>query len=330
MKYGTVDGVTKQVSRVVLGTMIINTKEHDKSCALLDAALELGCTTLDTAHGYAGGDSEREIGRWMEERANRDRVVVLTKGCHPNQDRKRVTPHDITTDLMDSLARLRTSYVDIWVLHRDDTDVPVGSIVECLNEHQRAGRVRAFGGSNWTHQRLQEANAYAKAKGLRPFTASSPNFGLAEQVNDPWGPGCATISGPQQTAARAWYASAKMPVFAYSSLGRGFFSGRISRANFEATKAQLDGACQHAYCHEVNFQRLDRVEALAKAKNLSVPQVATAWLMAQPLEVFALVGAANRDELKATIAGSEIALSAAEVAWLDLRGEEPKTASAAR
>ncbi|MBA2627783.1 MAG: aldo/keto reductase [Gemmatimonadales bacterium] len=319
MKYGSVVGVSKPVSRVALGTMIITTREYEQSCRLLDAAMKLGCSTLDTAYVYAGGESERAIGKWMKERNNREQVVVLTKGCHHNQDRKRVTPFDISADLHDSLARLQTSYVDIYLLHRDDTSVPVGPIVEALNEHHRAGRIRAFGGSNWTHERMQQANDYAKSKNLVPFTASSPNFSLAEQVNDPWGPGCVTISGPQQEGARAWYRSANMPMFAYSSLARGLLSGRVSRANFETSKQQLDDACRNAYCHEVNFQRLDRVEQLAKEKGVTVPQLSMAWIMNQPLNAFALVGAANEQELAATIAGAELKLSAEDCAWLDLK-----------
>jgi aryl-alcohol dehydrogenase-like predicted oxidoreductase len=328
MKYGTVAGVGKQVSRVVLGTMIVNTREYERSAKLLDDALALGVTALDTAHVYAGGDSERAIGRWMEERGNRERVVVLTKGCIPNGDRRRVTPHDMASDIADSLARLRTGYIDIWVLHRDDPAVPIGVIVDALNEHHRAGRIRAFGGSNWTHQRIHEANEYATAKGLVGFAASSPNYGLAEQVQDPWGPGCTTVSGPQNADARVWYGRTRLPIFAYSSLGRGLFSGRITRANFAQTSAQLDDACRTAYCHEVNFQRLDRCEQLARAKGMTVPQIATAWLMAQPLEVYALVGAANGDELASTIAGSELRLTAEEEAWLDLRADAPKALTA--
>jgi aryl-alcohol dehydrogenase-like predicted oxidoreductase len=331
VKYGTVTGVTKQVSRVVLGTMIVNQKddqEFARSAKLLDDALDLGVTTLDTANGYAGGDSERAIGRWMAERGNRERVVILTKGCHPNWDRKRVTAYDMASDIADSLVRLRTSYLDIWMLHRDDPAVPAGEIVEWLNEHRRAGRVRAFGGSNWTPERIAEANDYAEKKGLVGFAASSPNYGLAEQVKDPWGPGCTTVSGPQNAAARAWYQRSGVPIFAYSSLGRGFLSGRVTRATYEQDIAKLDGAARTAYCHEVNLRRLDRCEQLAKAKGLSVPQVATAWLMAQPLDVYALVGAANRDELASTIAGAEFRLTADEEAWLDLRADAPKALAA--
>lgn len=141
MYYGSVRGVGKPVSRLVLGTMIINTRELERSFNLLDSVFELGCTTFDTAHVYGDGESERGIGRWMEERGNRDEVVIISKGAHHNADRRRVTPFDITSDLYDSLARLRTDYIDIYLLHRDDPSVPVEPIVECLNEHLAAGRV---------------------------------------------------------------------------------------------------------------------------------------------------------------------------------------------
>lgn len=317
MHYARIPGLAKPVSRVVLGTMIINRGERERSEALLDAAVELGVTTLDTAHVYAGGESERAIGEWMEKRGNREQLVILAKGCHPNGDRARATPYDIGADLLDTLARLKTDHVDLWVLHRDDTRVPVGPLVEALNEHLRAGRVRAFGGSNWTHQRLAEANAYAAAKGLTGFAISSPNFGLAAQVQDPWGPGCVTIAGPQQVQARAWYAATGTAIFAYSSLARGLFSGRVKSASAVADSAALDDAARTAYCHPVNFARLARAEQLAGKKGLSVAQIATAWILSQPLPVFALVGAANHAELASTCAGAAVTLTADECRWLE-------------
>ncbi len=314
METRIIPGVDKPVSRVVLGTMIVNHAHQERSEELLDAALDLGITTLDTAQVYG---SEPAIGQWLAKRGNREQVVILTKGAHHNEWRQRVTPFDIAADLHDSLAKLRTTYVDIYMLHRDDLSQPVGPIVEALNEHLRAGRIRSFGGSNWTHQRVREANEYAASHGLVGFTSSSPNFGLAEQVQDPWGPGCVTLSGPQNAEARAWYAKNNVAVFAYSSLGRGLFSGRVTRANLAEDVAKLDGASRTAYCHEVNFARLDRCAELARKKGLSVPQVATAWILSQPLPVFALVGAANRSELESTIAGAAVKLTAEEARWLD-------------
>lgn len=318
MKYGKVKGVDKPVSRLVLGTDYMNTKELEKNFAILDGVFEMGCNTLDTAHVYAGGDGERTIGIWMKERKNRDKVVIISKGAHHNQDRKRVTPHDITSDLYNSLARLKTDYIDIYLLHRDDPEVPVGPIVEILNEHLKAGRIKAFGGSNWHHSRIQEANDYAAEHGLIPFVASSPHYSLAEQVMDPWGEGCVAISGPKEKEARDWYHKNQMALFPYSSLARGFFSGRISRSNFEITKNMLDRACLTGYCYEENFKRLDRVEELAKEKGVKVPQIAMAYLINQPLNVFPLVGAANPDEMKDNIEACNISLTKEELDWLDL------------
>jgi aryl-alcohol dehydrogenase-like predicted oxidoreductase len=318
MQYGSVAGVDKPVSRLILGTMIISSREPERSFALLDAAFAHGCTTFDTAHVYGGGYSERGLGQWMRERGNRDQVVIVSKGCHHNADRKRVTPHDLAADLSDSLARLQTDYIDVYLLHRDDPSVPVGPIVEALNEHLEAGRICAFGGSNWTHGRIAEANEYARAHGLVPFAASSPNYGLADQIENPWGPGCVSISGPGNQDARAWYEATQMPVMAYSSLARGLFSGRITPENFDEIRSTLDRACLTAYCHEPNFQRLARALRLAQEKGVSVPQLVLAFMFASPLNVFPIVGAANGDEFRENVDAFDLALSEEERAWLDL------------
>ena len=93
-------------------------------------------------------------------------MVLFTKGAHHDQNGPRVNPEAIRHDLMTSLERMRTDYIDLYALHRDDPATPVGVIVEALNEHLEAGRIRAFGGSNWTHQRFQEANDYAASMAL--------------------------------------------------------------------------------------------------------------------------------------------------------------------
>ena len=129
----------------------------------------------------AMGRTSGGVGRWLRARGRHDEVVILAKGAHHNDDRRRVTPFDITADLYDSLARLQTDHLDLYLLHRDDESQPVGQIVECLHQHAEAGRIGAYGGSNWTTARLQAANETAAAQGLRPFVAGSPNFSLADQ-----------------------------------------------------------------------------------------------------------------------------------------------------
>jgi aryl-alcohol dehydrogenase-like predicted oxidoreductase len=318
---GRIPGIEKPVSRLVLGSMIIHTDRLEDSMRLLDDAFSLGITTIDTAHIYGGGNSERAIGQWLAARGNREQVVIVSKGCHHNGDRKRITPFDLRTDLHDSLARLKTTYVDAYLLHRDDPSQPVGPIVEAFNELRSQGKLRAFGVSNWRHDRIQEANDYAAAHGLAGFTLSSPHYSLADQVGDPWGAGCVALSGPRETEAREWYQRTGMVVFPYSSMARGFFSGRLKSTdrNRFAETGVVDAACQRAYCFDVNFQRLERVEQLAAETGHTVPQIALAYVLCQPLNIHPLVGAANRGEIESCLSALELDLSPETLAWLDLR-----------
>jgi len=320
MEYATVRGIDKPVSRLVQGSMMLNPEDPETSFALLDAVFDLGCNTFDLAHIYGGGHAERVFGGWMEARGNRDKIVVFTKGAHHNADRRRVTPFDITADLHDSLARLKTDHVDLYLLHRDDPTVPVGPIVEVLNEHRAAGRIHAFGGSNWTVERIREANEYAQAHSLIPFAASSPNFSLAEQVEEPW-PECVSIGGPQGADARAWYQESQMPLFTWSSLAQGFFSGRITRENLEDVQEDFPESCIRSYCHEQNFQRLDRVLELAAEKGMTVPQMALAYVTNQPSNIFALIGCRSGEEFEANLQALDLKLTPGELDWLDLRRE---------
>jgi aryl-alcohol dehydrogenase-like predicted oxidoreductase len=318
MQYGKLPGIDKPISRLVQGTVMVNSKEQEAGFRLLDEVFALGCTTFDTAHVYGSGDNERTVGKWVRERGLRDKVVMIGKGAHHNQDRQRVTPHDITADIYDSLARFQFDYIDLYLLHRDDPTQSVGPIIETLNEHYRAGRIHAFGGSNWSHNRIQEANAYAVARGLQGFMVSSPNFSLAEQVKEPW-PNCITISGPQNAEARQWHQEQHMPLFTWSSLAGGFFSGRFSRDNLDTFTDYFGKLCVDCYCYEPNFQRLDRVRQLAAETGLTVPQVAMAYVMSQPLDIYALVGCQNGAEFKANIEACEQRLAPETLAWLDLR-----------
>ncbi|HVL22514.1 MAG TPA: aldo/keto reductase [Thermomicrobiales bacterium] len=321
MQYGTVPGVEKTVSRLVQGTVPLSSEREAESFALLDATFEQGCRTYDTAHGYGAGDCETVLGRWMTDRGNRDEIVVLGKGAHPYNGRERVTPEDITADLHESLARQQTDFIDIYVLHRDNPKLPVGPIVEVLNEHKRAGKIGVFGGSNWSAARIQEANAYADANGLEPFRVSSPNFSLAVQIQPPWS-GCLSVSGEQGAAERAWYQENGIPIFPWSSLAGGFFSGRFRRDNLDEFDAYLDKLCVTSYCSEDNFQRLDRVTAAAAHYGMTIPQVAMAYVMSQPLEVFALVGCRTGAEFAENAAVLEQRLGEADLRWLDLRSDE--------
>lgn len=317
MKYGRIPGIEKDLSRLVQGGIMLNSEDEVAGFALLDAVFGMGCNTIDTAHIYGNGDCERVLGRWIESRGIREKVIILDKGAHHNADRKRVTPFDITADIHDSLARLRTGYIDLYMLHRDDPDAPVGPIIETLNEHKAAGRIHAFGASNWTAARIQEANAYALAHGLTPFVAGSPHFSLAEQIEAPWDD-CITITGAANVHQRAWYLRERFPLFCWSSLAGGWFSGRLTRAN---AREHADTLYMRCYGSEPNWQRLERATELGRERGLSAAQVALAYVLNQGFDTFPLVATYSREEFDALAAVLDVALSSKELAWLDLRSD---------
>jgi len=318
MLYGRVPWYNGPVSRIVQGLSVPDKAAEARIPDLMDAVYALGCNAFDMAHQYGDGGVERRVGQWLATRGQREKVFIITKGAHHNEDRKRVTPHDIDSDLFDSLARLKTGTIDLYLLHRDNPAVPVGPIVEKLNEHQAAGRVRAFGASNWSTARIAEANAYAQAHGLKGFAASSPHFSLAAQVEPPWAD-CITISGPAGQASRDWYAQRHLPLFVWSSMAGGFFSGRFRRDNLATFTSENDRLAVRSYCVEDNFRRLDRVQELAQKRGLTIPQIALAYVLNHALPMYALIGHQSAAELQVNLAACEQKLSDAEMAWLDLR-----------
>lgn len=314
MRYAQIPGIEKPVSALIQGTVMVPGANEATAHALLDAIFDLGCTAFDTAHVYADGENERSIGRWLAARNIREEVVIIGKGAHHSADRKCVTPYDITAHLHDSLARLKTDYIDLYLLHRDDPTQPVGPIMETLNEHLHDGKIHAIGASNWTTRRIAAANAYALTHGLQPFAVSSPQYSLAEMIDEPW-EDCYSISGPQGESERAWYQEHDMPVLAWSSLAGGFFSGRLDRRNLRRHEGSLYFKC---YVCESNLTRLDRAHELAREKRVSVPELALAWLLHQPLQVFPLVGAYHPREFEALTRAFDIQLTQTELEWLDL------------
>jgi aryl-alcohol dehydrogenase-like predicted oxidoreductase len=193
MQYGGVEGVDKPISRLVMGTMIFQPGRLPLACAMLDYFYEIGGNCMDTAHVYG---CEKTVGEWIKLRGVREDLVIIGKGARDEAG----TPEGLTKQLLQSLETMQLDYLDLYFMHTDNPSVPVGELVDCLNEHVRAGRIRAFGGSNWRIERIEAANAYARAHNLVGFAASSPNLSLAEW-NEPMWPGCLTASDAQ---SRAW------------------------------------------------------------------------------------------------------------------------------
>lgn len=307
MHYVSIPGVTKPLSRLALGTLLFGNVPEEQAFEVLDTFVERSGNTIDTANSYAMGRAELALGRWLVARGNREQIVIIDKGCHPTaNDSSRVTPANIHADLAQSLERLQTSYVDLYFLHRDDERVPVGPLVEALNEEHARGRIHAFGGSNWNPSRLAEANAYAADHGLVGFVASSPNLSLARALEPMWA-GCVYLDED----ARAWHAATQMPVVAWSSGAGGFFSGHFSPE--DTSNANM----VRVYYSAANWERLRRAREVAERKGAHAQAVALAWVLNQPFPVVALIGPQTLAELDGSLEADELELTNDELVYLD-------------
>lgn len=301
MLYGEIQGVGKKISRLVMGTMVQSGPAHMAS--LCDEFYARGGNAFDTAHIYANGKTEMLLGQWIRNRGVRDEVTVIVKGGHP----PKCNPVDLRKEFLISLDRLQTDYADLYFMHRDNTDIPVGEFVDVLNELKAQGKMRAFGGSNWSRARFDEANAYAKQHGKTPFAAMSNNFSLAQMVKPLWGIEV-TASDP---ASRAWHLEKQVPNFAWSSQARGFFvPGLVVQG-----KQKQDDEC---WCSDDNFRRQQRCFELAGKKGLHPLTIALAYVLAQPFPMWALFGPASLEEALPSYAALETHLTEAEVKWLNL------------
>lgn len=307
VKYGSIPHVGKEVSRLVLGSAFFSPPNKSFAFSMLDEFVRLGGNTLETAHSYGDGDCEYMIGQWMAERKMRERIVVITKGCHHFDLRSRVTPECITSDLTESLSRLQTDYIDIYLLHRDDPSRSVDELVECLNEHHKAGRIRAYGGSNWTPTRIQAANDFARKHNMTPFAVGSPHYSLAVPHREPW-PGCIWLSAED----RKWYEKNDFPLIAWSAQARGLF-GR----HFVADELE-EGDSLIAWVNADNLERLKRAKRLAERHGVSANAVALSFVLAQKMNAFAAVGPGSIEELHDSFSALSIQLTADELRWLNL------------
>jgi aryl-alcohol dehydrogenase-like predicted oxidoreductase len=271
---------------------------------MFDDFVERGGNTFDTAYIYGGGKTEPLLGQWMTNRGNRDELVVIGKGAHtPHCD-----PESITRQLNESLERLQTDYLDIYFMHRDNEEIPVGEFVDVLDEHQRAGRIRIYGGSNWSLERFAEANEYATKNGKQGFSALSNHISLAEAYDVPW-KGCRHVSDPE---SRHWLAEHQVPLLPWSSQARGFFAGRADPED------RSDEELVRCYYSDDNFERLRRARKLGSELGVPPTAIALAYVLHQPFPTFPLIGPRAVEETRTSLAALDITLTPEQVSWLDL------------
>ncbi len=307
-KYGSIakrqiTGVSQPTSVVAMGFEYF--PRFAGAAMLLDRFYERGGNLFDTAWVYGAGRSEKFFGDWAKSRGvRRSSYVLIGKGAHSPL----CYPDQIGKQLAQSLDRMQTDRVDIYFMHRDNTDVPVGEFVDALNVEVKAGRIKdLFGGSNWTHRRMDAAIRYANKNGLRAPNALSNNFALAEMVRPLW-EGCV---GAGDDEYKAWLKRRKIPNFSWSSQGRGFFTEAAGRNKLDNQEIVNSWYSPH------NFKRRDRAIELAKQLGASPIQIALAYVLNQPLEVIPLIGPRSLAEFEISLEATAITLTKDQVKWLE-------------
>lgn len=317
MQYTRLPGIDKPLSRLVYGAARPTLQSPEEAYDCLENAFAHGFRVFDTANSY--GKSEENLGYWLEKSGRRKDVVLFDKGFNPNQHYG--APLDvfsgdtIRAQVALSLERLRTDHVEFYVLHRDDPAFDPAEIIDALNEQKALGRICRFGVSNWTMERIIAANTYAAQHGLEGFSLSGPCYSLANLATDPWG-GSVTISGPQNKAFRAWLQGSEMPVFPYSSLARGFMSGKYRTTDPTPIEDVLPrGTCME-YNVPANIETLRRAEKVAADRGCAVSTVALAWLLSRPMNIFPIVSPTGDRHLQDAVDALHLELTEEELNFL--------------
>ncbi len=313
-----IQGVGKRPSRIAFGTAGCGVDRQDEWHRLLDMFVDAGGSLIDTGRGY--GTSEETLGGWFAGGAPRDDVVLITKcGLSPES----VLPDANFTEMMaeelaTSLRVLGTDYIDIYMLHRDNQQKPVGEILEPMNEALEDGTIHAIAASNWEYRRLDEANEYAEKRGLRTFAAISNNISLPV-ATAAFYPG---LVATDRNAGEDWHRATGVPLIPWSSQGRGFFVGRYPRKTRDNPPADLSGfdrTMLRVYGSDENYSRLSRAQRLGREKGgFTAIEVALAWLLHRDLPIIPIVGPKTAEEVESCIRGLSLELTDDEVRYLDL------------
>lgn len=313
---GRIPQLDEPVSRLVMGCD--NQPGMSHAAVMWDNFFSLGGNCFDTAHIYGGGRMETLLGHWQKSRDIREEIVIIGKGAHTPDD----NPDAVAAQLDESLTRLQTDHVDVYFLHRDNTDIPVGEFVDAVNAEIDNGRIRVWGGSNWSLARVKAANEYAAQNGRQGMSAVSNNFSLAHMIKPLW-PGVQSATAPEY---RAYLAESGMALMPWSAQARGFFTPwaeevmrHTGRENPLITGVQPTMAeLAETWFSEENFERRNRAVSLAETRGVAPIQIALAYVINQPFPCFPLIGPRQLQETRSSLAALDIELSPAECRWLNL------------
>jgi aryl-alcohol dehydrogenase (NADP+) len=289
------------VSRLCLGTMTFGYQcDEPTSFAILDAAADAGITFIDTADVYplgAGPDlfgrSEEIVGRWLKGR--RDRYVLATKCFFPTGPRpwdQGSSRKNILRALDESLRRLGTDYVDVYQLHQWDPHTPIDESLRALDDMVRAGKVRYVGCSNFLAYQLARSIGRAEVLRVCRFESVQPRYNLLFRENERE---LFPLCEEEQIA-----------VIPYNPLAGGFLTGKHHRgdptADTRFTLGWAAGRYQERYWHDQMFDTVDELKGLADEAEMSLAQLAVAWVLAQPAVTSPIVGASRPEQLADAVA----------------------------
>lgn len=312
-------GGTLKLAKIARGADYFGVRiPEERAFSLMDRYLELGGNVIDTARIYGRAEardasysnSEPIVGRWLKSRGTRDRVVLITKGAHhvmEDPSQKRVNRACIDSDLETSLRELGVDRVDIYFLHRDDPEKPVSEIMDALDRHVKAGRIRALGASNWTCARIAEANAYARANGKTPFTVSQIQWGVAYVKPGAWPDPTLVSMTPEEYAG---YLALGIPVMAFSPQAGGYFSKMISGEPLQPKFAER-------YDGPENRRRLAALREICARTGASPAAVLLGYITSNRLPGSAVIGCSTLEQLEDSMSACDLTLSEADIAALE-------------
>ncbi len=321
MQYAKLGNTGITVSRLCLGCMTYGGGPQPKWAMRRDWALgmdearehfalslEAGINFFDTADVYSVGGSEEITGRWLNEMASRDDIVVATKvhgRMGPGHNRVGLSRKHIIEACENSLRRLKMDYIDLYQIHRWDFSTPLEETLEALDSLVRSGKVRYLGASSMAAWQFSKALYTAKEHNWHRFIAMQNHYNLIYREEErEMNPLCID----QGVALIPW-----------SPLARGFFAGnRTASAGAQVTKrAETDDFAQRFYFQENDFAVAAAVEKIAKQRGVSPTQIACAWILQAPGVTSPIIGATKIPHLKELFAAVDIKLSAEEVAAVE-------------
>ncbi|MBC9726830.1 aldo/keto reductase [Streptomyces sp. TRM68367] len=303
MQYRILGRTGVQVSTLALGAMNfgkIGRTTQDEVTAIVDAALEAGINLIDTADVYSGGESEEMVGKAIAGR--RDDIVLATKATMPMGDernRQGSSRRWLVTALENSLRRLGVDHVDLYQIHRWDSNTSDEETLSALTDLQRAGKIRYFGSSTFPAYRIVQAQWAAREHRLSRYVTEQPSYSILQRgiethvlpVTEQYGLG----------------------VMVWSPLASGWLSGAIREGSEITTSRSTFMPQRFDTTIPSNRARLDAVEQLAKVADeagLTMIQLALGFVTAHPGVTSALVGPRTLDHLYSQLAAADTTLSA--------------------